>query len=944
MLGAQHPYYYSINDDNGLPSNEVYDLLQDEFGFMWIGTNSGLYRYDGTDFIPIQTNGQTGRAISHIIHDASKRLWCQNFSGLIFSVDGDSLKQEIDWRSRQANFPTFDFGDNNSVWLSSDSGLYCLTGKKEIHFPPESINGQHSRTIFLDIRFFQNKLYYTEEKAIGYIQQGKAHIITKTNRPEFIQKNRFISSLHEVGKRTLVISRTENLNSIWEIRNDSLLWLLDLPSSLGRVFSMYNDGRGRLWIGSTGGALCLNYQFEIQFNGRCLFPGKSISDVLLDKEGNYWFSTLHDGIFVVPSTEVWISTAENSVLADTRVRQLTKDNSGNIYIGYQSGKVSRLNHTSKQISTISFENSPTEIQAMYLDTESRELLVAQNKTWLIKTDNMQVEPVKGISNIKSLTRLAEKTYLIGTVTGTYQIGLKPTVNFEKRLRNHRTRAVFVEEKLKQQWVCYNDGVWVNDSELKWQGSSIHGTDVAQTQDGIIWIGTLTNGVLGFMNGNVATQLGAEIGIVNGFVRKLAAQGNQLWIVAESSLICYNVQERTFVRYNRFDGLPSLEINDIEFVNGSVLLATPKGLVEIPERFGSANTIPPSVFVSGVAIHEKDTALSAEYKLAFADNNLRITFKGIAFRSHGQFTYKYRLLGLDSAWITTNSAANFARYPSLPSGKYLFEVLALNEDGVPSTKPATVRIEVMKPFWQKWWFYTLCGLLLVAIVSFVFVLRIRQLRRRNELEKRMANSQLSALKSQMNPHFMFNALNSIQDLVLQQDTANAQLYLGKFSELTRKVLDASGTEFISLHKEIEMLALYLDLEKLRFGNEMTYHLGVSKAIEPDEAELPSMIIQPFVENALKHGLLHQQGEKVLRIEFLQTKNALVCVVEDNGIGRKASAEINARKKRYQSFATNATAERLRLLNEYYGLKIELQIQDMEQGTKVTVTIPEIQSKL
>ena len=137
----------------------------------------------------------------------------------------------------------------------------------------------------------------------------------------------------------------------------------------------------------------------------------------------------------------------------------------------------------------------------------------------------------------------------------------------------------------------------------------------------------------------------------------------------------------------------------------------------------------------------------------------------------------------------------------------------------------------------------------------------------------------------------------------------------------------------------MLTLYLDLEKLRFGNSLNCRIEVADNIDVEETELPGMIIQPFVENALKHGLLHKQGDKTLHVTFAKKGTALVCTVQDNGIGRSASAEINARKKKHRSFATNATTERLRLLNEYYGLKLELKVEDPEQGTRVTIIIPD-----
>lgn len=208
---------------------------------------------------------------------------------------------------------------------------------------------------------------------------------------------------------------------------------------------------------------------------------------------------------------------------------------------------------------------------------------------------------------------------------------------------------------------------------------------------------LTDGVLGFKNGVFAGQLNKELGIRNGFVRKIAVVGNTLWMATEDNLIGYDVVTKAIKRYNRFDGLPSNEITDIEFLNNKILLGTPKGIVEIPENFNSINPVPPSIFISAFAIHEHDTTLALAYQLPFYNNNIRISFKGIAFRSQGEFTYKYRMLGLDTTWIVTNSKSNYARYPSLPAGRYVFQVKALNEDGIESIKAAQLNITIAPPF-------------------------------------------------------------------------------------------------------------------------------------------------------------------------------------------------------------------------------------------------------
>jgi len=941
-LYAQHPYYYAVNDYKGLPSNEVFYMLQDTKGFVWLGTNAGLFRFDGTEFIAFKNQSQNSKAISHLLFDRQGKLWCQNFSGQLFYVDGDSLKTAFDFSKSKSNFPMFVFDDSNSIFITSDNGILSFTGQQQQTLSLNRTETLSVKDEFADLLWHDDRLFYAEKKSVGYFKNGHLHKITASNHPRQFQDVFLSSSLHKVDRRVLLLARGEKQSSLWEIRNDSLMWHRDLPHQLGRVFSLHDDKHGRIWIGSSNGALCLDYALQEQYSGRLFFPGKSISDVILDAEGNYWFSTLQDGIFIVPNTEVWIHTDENSPLADARIRQLTKDDKSNLFVGYQNGKLSKYNLKDKSIATISFPNSAVEIQSLFYDAELDEVLVAQGKTWTVNAASLHPTFINGISNVKAITKISDGEFLFGTVLLAVQLKLKPVLKFSERLRYKRTRAVFYEQAEKRAWICYVDGVWTRQNgvggELRFNGNPIQATDITQTANGLVWLSTVSNGVLGFREGKFERQINSDAGIVNGFVRKVTANGNTLWIVAEHSLIALDVVSGKQKTYNRFDGLPSLEIADIEFVGDKILLATPKGLVEIPEDFSSFNAVPPSIYISSFAIKEKDTTLLNAYTLPYEQNNIRINFRGIAFRSQGQFTYRYRMLGLDSAWVQTNSSSNFARYPSLPAGNYTFEVKALNEDGVQSVAAATLKIKILRPFWQRWWFYLLVMFVAIALVTAFFLWRIRSLRKKADLEKRAIHSQLTALKSQMNPHFMFNALNSIQDLVLQQDTTNAQLYLCKFSDLTRSVLDASGAEFIPLRNEVEMLTLYLDLEQLRFGDNLQYALNVDAQLDLDIVKIPSLIVQPFVENALKHGLMHQHGKKQLTVAFYPSGNALVCEVDDNGIGRKASEEINKRNKKHHSFATEAIAARFDLLNDLFKLKIDLKIIDKQQGTRVMIIIP------
>ncbi|MBP6730900.1 MAG: histidine kinase [Chitinophagales bacterium] len=217
------------------------------------------------------------------------------------------------------------------------------------------------------------------------------------------------------------------------------------------------------------------------------------------------------------------------------------------------------------------------------------------------------------------------------------------------------------------------------------------------------------------------------------------------------------------------------------------------------------------------------------------------------------------------------------------------------------------------------------------------LKIKQ--QQTELEQR--ESELKAIKAQMNPHFIFNALNSIQEMFFIGDKRLANEHLGKFSQLTREILRASGKQFISLSEEIEMLKKYLELEGLRFESDYSFSVTVNDEDIADDVMLPPMLIQPYVENAIRHGLLHKKGAKTIAVhfEFEEEKKQLSCTITDNGVGRKASAEINAgRKQLHESFSTSANAKRLELLNQNRHDKIGVQYKDGETGTTVTIHVP------
>ena len=177
--------------------------------------------------------------------------------------------------------------------------------------------------------------------------------------------------------------------------------------------------------------------------------------------------------------------------------------------------------------------------------------------------------------------------------------------------------------------------------------------------------------------------------------------------------------------------------------------------------------------------------------------------------------------------------------------------------------------------------------------------------------------LSSIKAQMNPHFLFNALNTIQSYIYLNDKESAIMYTSKFSDLTRNILEMSTKDTITLDEEIKSLTLYLELEKMRFEDTFNYEVNIDRELNRDYIKIPSMLVQPYVENAIKHGLLHKKNNRVLKLTFKKENNLVVIIIDDNGIGRKRSQELNKIKNRmHQSFAMEANKKRLEILKNNF----------------------------
>ncbi len=338
---------------------------------------------------------------------------------------------------------------------------------------------------------------------------------------------------------------------------------------------------------------------------------------------------------------------------------------------------------------------------------------------------------------------------------------------------------------------------------------------------------------------------------------------------------------------------------------------------------------------------KDTLLMRPYD----KNNITIAYSSMNYRRSAFMRYACKLDGIDPDFNPTTAAS--ISYTGLPPGKYLFHVKS-STDGKHWSEERQLTIIITPPWYQTWWFRIILGLILTGILTGIYRMRIRQVKKderlRSEFHRQITEMEMTALRSQMNPHFIFNSLNSINRYVMQNDRLTASEYIAKFGKLMRNVLDNSKYKSISLQQELETLELYLELEKLRFEDKFEYRVHIDEEVDISSIQIPPMLLQPFAENSIWHGLMHKQEKGLLLIKVSMLPDGILEItIEDDGIGRAKATELRSKKNTRHSHGMQLTTDRIRLLNELYRQENRIIVNDLiaddgtAAGTRVKLQI-------
>ncbi|HEY1038829.1 MAG TPA: histidine kinase, partial [Bacteroidia bacterium] len=449
------------------------------------------------------------------------------------------------------------------------------------------------------------------------------------------------------------------------------------------------------------------------------------------------------------------------------------------------------------------------------------------------------------------------------------------------------------------------------------------------------------------DGSLWDTIGVKDGLIGNVCEKIIIDGDRCWVSSNKGLSCVTYsgfKKYDIVNYHLKDlGTPSL-IQDY-FIKDSVLYFA-SGCMVYTYPLKEQRLHPVPFYVYKLEVNGKMVPIKNNLEFGYEESNIRVHFGALYYNLSGVVKYRYKLLPNDAAWTYTTESS--VLFPSLSPGSYSLLLQAQRNDGSWIECKDVVNFSIQKPFWLQWWclsLFVVLGVSMVTGISYFFY--SRKLRReliQTKIRTRLYSLEMRAVKAQMNPHFIFNSLNSIQHFILAEENENAYKYLSKFSKLVRKLIESNQSENLMLETEVEILTKYLEIESMRFKDAFTYEVKVDPSINRMK-KIPHMMIQPFVENAIWHGLLNKKGERSLIIHFSQlSENSIECRIEDNGIGiNKAKESIKGNVKE-KSLALDFIQERLMLFSRTMGFSFKLSVRDKsdidpsQTGTEVLITLP------
>lgn len=945
---AQDHYAIFIKKEDGLPSNEIYDALQDDDGNMWMATSVGLIRYDGRNFKTFKNESIQYLPGSSITADKQNRIWYMNFDGNLYFAHNDEL---------------------HTLYLKKVNS-YMPYGVSPKHLLYPQKNGLD----VYDINYLQFKKHlpltdmhlYSAMQGDGnyYVITGKTiykiddNLNIKTISNSQINGKNYTKGFYD--KEHIFLINEFNNKIHLSIYNKDLNYIQSIPIADEVKITNCNIIDDHYYISTYKGIYVYNKEGKLIQH---LYKDKSVAKVIKDKQKNLWIFFSRSGLAIIPKNAdkfYELKNIDGKYIIPRNEGLNVIDINGNIYNSnynqFGDFKLTYNNPVFAAIDNYFFDknsntyflnsmggkiikgNPPVAIKSY--QAAVKDVVTLDQKYWAIAMNGaFAIIPNPNTYN-ESSSSVWDYLYATSEKSATSDIGRL----FNIKLRAHTLSYNAARKKI---YGSSNLGLYVftpsSYTEILNNGYNFYAQKIITVKENSY---ALTNqGSFYEINDkdsliNWSKLLDIEQNIIN----QIKAIDDKIYILTEKNMLSFDINTKS-LKYVPLP-CPTYEIRDFTIVDNNLLLLTAKGIIEreifAPIPHDEVKFRIHSISVNNIKVPQE---AYGNIKLPKDFNELHINYAYPIFNKVAESTISYRIN--EDNWIAIKSNSDIELYV-LPEGKSTISFKVNDEI-------QDIKITVFNPIpiYKQIWFWILIACILVAIIIAIYrwrigILRTRitQLEEKVILEKELGRSIVKSVKAQMNPHFFFNALNTIQAFVYTNDKDNAGKYLNKFSKLTRRILDQSELDAITLKEEIETIWLYVELENMRYNNTILTKINIAPELDVDQIKIPSMLIQPFIENAFKHGLFHKiDGVKQLTIDFKLKDQNLHVTIDDNGIGRAKAEEINkAMKNKHKSFATDANLKRIEIINKHIEEQISIKIKDkytyqgLADGTCVTLIIP------
>ena len=993
-FGQEEKYsFIHLSNNNGLSENYVSNIMQDKNGLIWISTPNGMNVFDGTNIIkfdksPYKSNLCNGAKASFI--DSKNRLWMESKGlyclNLINKTNLEYQHKEKDRTSIISNAVTKITEDKHgNIWVGTRNGI-CKLDVELAKFSNYHLD--KTKDVFDD--YSSNRIFDFVFDSKGFIWISTLGGLKKFN----LHSNQFEYQELPYGlshKRIKAIS-IDNEDNLWLNVNDSLLLEFNANTHLIRSYlpdnkmgglsskvinQIYCDRSNNIWLATDNGLNKYDKrlgQFITYKNN--FFNNESIADnniisIFEDKSGLVWIGTASSGVErmciknsnfehisynpyiegslkgkniyrILPVKEkIWLVSSEGIELFDTKVKktipkEITKltnslyiesialDKKNNLWLGCQDGlykydcktesfgKVNafKLNNPTQTI----FDIKPMEDGALWLGT-SLGLAIYDPISNKIKHRYND----SALAKLPFLFAIKFEQFGINDIIINYSNGgimhcdnhakliKKYPKNLSSKLDNLDLIDVKVDRK-KQIYLASSRGLFV-------------------------------------IYGNHIKKYSVESGLPSNRIFSISIDSNDnVWISSDNGLSKFNTQNQTFTNYTIADGLQSLlflgrsaaisQYGDLYFggING-LNIYKPQ---TIKSTFYDAPVRLTSFSCQGKEMYSQSISDSiTELNLGNNQNNISFEFSSLYFQNPAQISYAYILEGYDPDWNYIGNRM-YGSYTNLPPGNFVLKIKSSILNGKWSPNVREIQISVSAPFWKTIWFSFSLLFGFILILYLVYIYRIRRIKkeeeRKTEINRQLSEVKLLALKAQMTPHFIFNSISAIQHFIIDGQNKNALMYLSKFSKLLRIILNNTNENKNTIQKEIEFLNLYLELQSIRFEDKFKYQISLEDNYYIETFEIPVLLLQPFVENAIEHGILNKEGEGFIGIKFYKSNNQIVCEVEDNGIGREKAIKIKTEKKNsYKSLGIKISEDRVKTIAQLQQSNADIEIIDLFNET-------------